>query len=74
MSKRTAILYQCDNPSCVTELEHDSGDPALGFHITKGFLSSLWGGRPIPKTYACSAMCIGPAIEHTLDEAQEKEG
>lgn len=59
----------CDNPNCLNRYEHTKDDPAPGYHLGKGF----WvegGGGPIPATYACSAVCIAPAILETIRKAQ----
>lgn len=69
MSKRTATMMQCDNPTCRTEYEHTKDDPAPGYHLGKGLLIA-GGGVFIPATYACSPECIVPAIQHNIEEAR----
>lgn len=68
MSKRTAVMWQCDNPECDAEEEEFAPGMAFGFFITKGVHHNGMGGRPIPKTFACSAGCIAPAVEFRIRE------
>jgi hypothetical protein len=67
MARSKVTLETCDNPQCGYEQMIDtSGEPAQGYHFTKGFWV-LGGGGPIPAFYACSKACIVRALDRVMD-------
>lgn len=68
MGTRRATIMECDNPSCDEEYEHTTEDPAPGYHLGKGYWV-IGGGGPIPKVYAHDKDCIGPAVQHVIEES-----
>ena len=77
------LMIECDNPECesVGTPEHVPGEfgrkkkddkvmGPYGWHQGDGWLV---GCGPAYTYHACSGSCVGPAIEHVLYEARERE-
>lgn len=77
MAKRKATILECDNPDCDSWVVVDEATPALGYHFDGGgkyakrhvgVVHWMGGGRPIRSFYACSSVCIVPAMNARIEE------
>lgn len=71
MGKRTIQVMVCDNPDCDYRDEHTRDEAALGYYIDRGQYHYGGGGGPIPKTFACSPACLGPAVDAMIRQSEE---
>ena len=70
MGKQRVTMMVCDNPACRNRHEHSKEEPALGYHLGKGFWADEGGGGPLTSVYACSTECITPAVMHVIRESR----
>lgn len=69
MPKARVTVYICDNPECKVQHLHTKEQPAPGFHHTRTVYRLPDGEWPVGKLYACSATCLGKAVEAEAQKA-----